>query len=363
MIKFKAHFLFSMPLSALYGLATEIRNFLFDYGILKSEVFNIPVISIGNLAVGGTGKTPHTEFFLSVLCKSFKCSVLSRGYKRETKGFFEVNEHCNFRQTGDEPLQIARKFTGVKVAVDVKRVNGIKNLVARNPETDVVILDDAFQHRYVNPSLSVLLTTYGRLFTSDYLLPAGYLRERRKNYKRADLIIVTKCPEDIGTDEINIIKKKIKILQHQQIFFSAFEYSDLIPVFADFNNGKINFNDFINRGTTGLIVTGIASPNEFEKKTSEICHKIETLSFPDHHDFSENDISRIEKKFRDIESEYKIIITTEKDSIRLFDNTFLSNEIKTYIYYIGIRVKILDNKENLFIKTITDHVGKNKRNC
>lgn len=359
---FKAHFLFSMPLSAMYGFATEIRNFLFDFSIIKSEVFNVPVISIGNLAAGGTGKTPHTEFFLSVLRKSFNCSVLSRGYRRETKGFFEVNEQSNFRQTGDEPLQIARKFVGANVAVDENRVNGIKKLLAKYPETSVIILDDAFQHRQVKPSLSVLLTSYGRIFTDDYLLPAGFLRERRKNYKRADIIIVTKCPDDIETDDLKAIGKKINPHQHQKLFFSGLEYSDLIPVFKTYNNEILNCSDLKKQETTGLIVTGIASPKEFEKKTSEICHKTVTVSFPDHHNFNKSDIWKIEQKFREIQTKNKIIITTEKDAIRLYDNIYLSDQIKKHVYYIEIKVKILDNKEKLFIKTITDHVGKNKRN-
>jgi tetraacyldisaccharide 4'-kinase len=351
-----------MPLSALYGLVTEIRNYLFDRNFFKSVKFPISVISIGNIAAGGTGKTPHTEFILNVLNKSYKCAVLSRGYKRITTGFLEVNERCNFTEVGDEPLQIARKFSNVNVAVAEKRAYGIKKILEKNPETNVVILDDAFQHRQVKPSLSILLTSYGKLFTTDYLLPAGFLRERRKNYKRADIIIVTKCPVNIGKDEINAIRMKINPFQNQRIFFSGYEYSDLIPVFNAGNNKKIDFNDLKNRKYTGLILTGIASTKEFWDKTRKLCDDTVTLSFPDHHDFTRNDIRKIEQKFRNIKNDAKIIITTEKDAIRLVDNKFLSQEIKQYIFYIQIFVKILDNNEDLFIKTITDHVGKNKRN-
>jgi tetraacyldisaccharide 4'-kinase len=351
-----------MPLSALYGLATDIRNYLFDRNFFKSVKFPIPVISIGNIAAGGTGKTPHTEFILNVLNKSYKCAVLSRGYKRTTTGFLEVNERYNFADVGDEPLQIARKFSNVNVAVAEKRTYGIKKILEKYPETNVVILDDAFQHRQVKPSLSILLTSYRKLFTTDFLLPAGHLRERRNNYKRADIIIITKCPVNIGKDEINAIRMKINPIKHQRIFFSGYEYSDLIPVFNDENNKKIDFNNLKSRKYTGLILTGIASTKEFWDKTSELCDDTITLTFTDHHDFTRNDIRKIEKIFGNIKNDDKIIITTEKDAIRLVDNKFISNNIKQYFFYIAISVKILDNNEDLFIKTITDHVGKNKRN-
>jgi len=352
-----------LPFSAIYYLITELRNFLFDKGILHSKGFKVPVISIGNLAVGGTGKTPHTEFILSALNYKYKCAVLSRGYKRKTSGYVEADQNSDFRIIGDEPLQIFRKFENVLVAVDEKRINGIENINRLHPEIQTIILDDAFQHRYVIPGLSILLTCYDRIFTKDYLLPAGNLRESRKNFKRVDILIVTKCPLSLGIAEMNQIASDLKLLNHQQLFFSGFEYDDIQAVFKNFKNERISLNDIKQNKISVLIITGIASPDEMINKINEFTDKIESIHFRDHKDFSKNDIDKIIQKFNAIGTENKILLTTEKDTMRLRENKFIPENLKSKMYYLPVKVKILNNKHDNLIQTITDYVGKNTGNC
>jgi tetraacyldisaccharide 4'-kinase len=212
------------PLAWLFGLVVTFRNKLFDWGVFSSEVFPVPVISIGNITVGGTGKTPHTEYLIGLLSNKYRVAVLSRGYKRKTRGFILADENTNSHHIGDEPLQIFRKFPSIVVAVDANRRRGIRNLLQLpdNQKPEVILLDDAFQHRYVKPSLSILLTDSNRPFYDDYLLPTGRLREPAKNYKRADWIIYTKCPEVFTSADYQIRTERVNLLPHQQLFFSSY---------------------------------------------------------------------------------------------------------------------------------------------
>jgi tetraacyldisaccharide 4'-kinase len=234
---------------------------------------------------------------------------------------------------------------------------GIHEILHRHPDVELILLDDAFQHRYVKPTISILLTSYFRLFSDDFVLPGGNLRECRKNYRRADIIIVTKCPENTGEDEMTAIRKKIKPAEHQKLYFSAYEYAEIIPAFeakAHYTTDDIKINN-----PTLLLVTGIAGAGEPLKKLREMSDKTELLSFPDHHDFSKNDILKIEEKFKCLAGKDKMIITTEKDVIRLRENIYIPEYLKRNIFYLLIKVKILDNKDDILIKTITENVGKN----
>lgn len=343
-------------LSLLYGGVTEFRNFLFDRKILRSVKFDMPIICVGNLAVGGTGKTPHVEFLLRILNKNHTTAVLSRGYKRLTKGFILADEKSDAKQIGDEPFQIFSKFPETRVAVDEKRVHGVQELLSQSPDTEVIILDDAFQHRHIQAGLNILLTDYNLLFTDDSMLPYGTLREFPKNSKRADIIIVTKCPADFQPSDKNVFRKKLGLNASQELYFSTYEYGVVYPVF---NNNPISLK--INTEMTVLLITGIENPEpmrQYLKKTTNI---VIDFRFPDHHDFSENDLHEIDKKFQEMQGE-KIILTTEKDAARLKSNPSVSEMIKNNIFALPLEVKILNNEEEKFINKIYDYVRKNSTN-
>lgn len=325
-------------------------------------MFNFPVISVGNLTVGGTGKTPHVEFILQILKSNLKVAVLSRGYKRKSKGFVLADEYASSIRIGDEPFQIFTKNRDVTVAVDEKRVHGINAIREKLPETSLILLDDAFQHRQVVAGLSILLTDYSRLFTRDSHLPGGLLRENQKGYKRADIIIVTKCPENLSAIEMRLIEKEINVKAHQQLYFSTYVYDDIKPVFPECSVGEQTLNQIKRNGTGILLVAGIVSPQpiiEFLNKYSSV---IETMFFKDHHSFQMNDIRAIEKKLGSMNVKEKLILVTEKDASRIVSMTDFPEALKQVIYSIPIRVKILNDQEQLFIQKITSYVAENSRN-
>ena len=345
-------------LSLLYGIVTEVRNRMFDWGVLKQHSFDLPIISIGNLAVGGTGKTPHTEFLIRQLSEKFKTAVLSRGYRRETKGFVLADESITAQSIGDEPFQLFSKFPDVGVAVDEKRVRGIENLLKTKPDIQVIMLDDAFQHRHVRPGLSILLTDYANLYTDDFMLPYGTLREYRKNSKRADMVVVTKCPEDIQPDEYKSIAWKLKLRQHQQLFFSAFEYGQIYPVFPEMIRKPM---PEITSDIAVLMFTGIVKPELMLNWLKKNTQKVKTRFYPDHHHFDKKDIAEIEKDFIDLQGD-KLILTTEKDAARLKSNPHLTDKMKKNLYALPLEVKILNNEQDRFIQKIQDYVRKNSGN-
>ena len=219
------------PVSLLYGTGVWLRNKLFDWNILKERSFPLPVISVGNITVGGTGKTPHTEYLIRLLSKEYQVSVLSRGYKRKSKGFILSTTHSTVSEIGDEPYQMKQKYPHVHVAVDANRCNGIEQLCSHNitPETDVILLDDAFQHRYVKPGMNILLVNYHRLICNDMLLPAGKLRENPNGKHRAKIVIVTKCPKNITPIDLRVLTKQMELFPYQYLFFTTFEYGKLYP--------------------------------------------------------------------------------------------------------------------------------------
>ena len=322
------------PFAILYGWITSIRNFLYDKGILKSYSFDIPIIAVGNLSVGGTGKTPQIEYLIRLLSPNYKISTLSRGYKRKSKGYVLADATSTAESLGDEPFQMYQKFPSIKVAVDVDRKNGIENLIKLDDKPDVILLDDAFQHRKVKAGLYIMLSAYDDIFYDDFMLPTGNLRESRSGANRADIIVITKCPKELSIGEQERIKAKIKF--EVPIFFSFIDYDDNVY-------GKketIRISEIIDKDK--LIIAGIAKPEPFFNFIKRENDSI--MIFSDHHNFSENDINTIREK-----SNGKIIITTEKDYVRLKTQN-LNN-----LYYLPIKSSILIN-EQTFNSLVTEYL-------
>lgn len=331
------------PFAILYGFITGIRNFLFDKGILKSYFFDTPIIAVGNLSVGGTGKTPQIEYLIRLLSPKYKVATLSRGYKRKSEGFVLADSNSNAEIIGDEPFQVYKKFSVIQVAVDANRKNGIEQLLSQTIKPEVILLDDAFQHRKVKAGFYILLTSYGDLYSDDFMLPTGNLRESRSGAKRANLIIVTKCPATLSLDEQNKIKAKLNLDLNQELYFSYINYDD--SIYSE--NESVVVSEIKN--SEKLLLAGIAKPEPFFehlKSKNEEC-----LTFSDHHHFSEKDILEIENKANN-----KIIITTEKDFVRLKGS--LSKE---QLFYLPIRSSFISRSEK-FDKTIINYVESSSRN-
>lgn len=346
------------PLSWFYGLGVRFRNTLFETGFLKSRSFSIPVISVGNITVGGTGKTPHVEYLIRLLQDHSRVAVLSRGYKRKSHGFQIANESSTARTIGDEPFQMKQKFPKVIVAVDKNRVHGIEALNQKYQDIDVILLDDAFQHRYVKPGINILLVDYHRLIIYDTLLPAGRLREPLTGKNRADMVIITKCPKDLKPMEYRVITKAMDLYPYQQIFFTTLEYGELTPLFKK-EAPTVNLDKLKDHNV--LLLTGIASPRQMKEDLTPVVSKLSMLSFPDHHAFSQKDIEQISSEFAKLLSP-KCIITTEKDAARIIGLKGLCEEIKENIYILPVRIKFMLNQEEKFNDNIIGYVRKNSRN-
>ena len=347
------------PLSWLYGLGVGFRNMLFEMGILKSRSFDIPVISVGNITVGGTGKTPHVEYLIRLLKDLCKVAVLSRGYKRKSHGFVLADENTTVRDIGDEPFQMKTKFPDIIVAVDGKRTRGITQLTSGDQDKpDVILLDDAFQHRYVKPGINIMLVDYHRLIIYDKLLPSGRLREPVKSKDRADIVIITKCPTDMKPMEYRVITKAMSLYPYQQLFYSTHEYEALRPAFQN-NQSHPSIQSIQSHHV--LLLSGIASPEQMLIDLQTRAKQITPLSFSDHHDFSNKDIHHINEVFAGLPSP-KIIITTEKDETRLLNAKGLSDEVKRNLYVLPVRIKFMLDQEETFNKSIINYVRKNSRN-
>jgi tetraacyldisaccharide 4'-kinase len=352
-----------LPFSWIYGAGVWLRNKLFDRGILPSEEFPVPIISIGNIVVGGTGKTPHTEYLIRLLKKNYRVAVLSRGYKRKTSGFILAGETSDSRTIGDEPFQMHRKFPDILVAVDADRRRGIKNLLNLPEEIspELVLLDDAFQHRYVKPSLSILLTIYDYPTEKDCLLPAGKLRENPENKVRADIFIYTKCPSNFEN-----ISNKAEIshsISSGRTFYTSFRYKGLIPVSPDYCPVlKESIERLKKENYSLLLITGLANPDSMIRYVNNYTSDLQTLIYPDHHNFTEKDIRKICETFSNIKNPRKIAITSEKDAMRLLDNPYITELLKSHLFYLPIEVIFNFDSEELFINTIKDHVANFKRN-
>lgn len=327
------------PFAILYGFITSIRNFLFDKGILKSYSFDIPVIGVGNLSVGGTGKTPQIEYLVRLLSPKYKTAVLSRGYKRQSEGFVLADANSNAVILGDEPFQFYQKFNNIQVAVDANRKNGIEQLLSQKEKPEVILLDDAFQHRKVKAGFYILLTSYGDLYSDDFMLPTGNLRESRSGAERANLVIVTKCPPTLSSEDQNKIKAKLKLQPSQELYFSFIDYDELVYS----KDKSIGVQEIKN--TEKLLLAGIAKPEPFFSHL--LSKNDEKMVFPDHHHFSENDLLGIKNK-----AQNKIIITTEKDFVRLKDS--ILNE---QLFYLPIKSSFITAGEN-FDKNILKFLEK-----
>ena len=351
------------PLAWLYGLGVNFRNLLFDWGILRSRSFDIPVISVGNITVGGTGKTPHTEYLVRLLQSEFQVAVLSRGYKRKSKGFRLVETDMPVEQVGDEPYQMKSKFPNVCVAVDKDRCHGIDQLCSRQmgKDIEVVLLDDAFQHRYVQPGISILLVDYNRLIENDALLPAGRLREPASSKHRANMVVVTKCPDDIKPMDYRVLSKRLDLYPYQQLYFSTLRYGDLRPLMPDAASERVSLKD-LSAEDEVLLFTGIASPAQMDADLERIPVRVRTMAFADHHFFSPKDIRRMAQEFQQLTAERKFIVTTEKDAVRLARLPFLDDSLKRHIYVLPIEIEFLQNQQDRFNQNIIGYVRKNKRN-
>ncbi len=334
------------------------RNLLFNLKILKEQKFDLPIISIGNITVGGTGKTPHIEYLVSILQNDFNIAVLSRGYKRKTNGFILADNSSDAELIGDEPCQIKKKFPGIVVAVDPDRRNGIKNILSLKKDVNVILLDDAFQHRFVKPGLSILLVDFSRPIFNDYLLPSGRLREFASGIKRADMVIISKSPEKIKPEEQSDFINSLILNKSQKLFFSAISQNDLLPVFKDIFSG--NIPAIQNPDLSILLVSGIANPGDLKRFAGKISTKITELQFPDHHDFTNKDILKIMQCFETLDGAEKILITTEKDAMRLQKYSDLPAILKNRMFYIPISVKFLNDEGDIFNNLIISYVRNHK---
>ena len=347
-----------LPLSWLYGLGVKIRNMLFEIGILHSESFDVPVISVGNITVGGTGKPPHVEYLIDLLKDKAKVAVLSRGYKRRTRGFVIADDKATARTVGDEPLQMKRKYgDDITVAVDRKRCHGIRQLLSEEKDIDVILLDDAFQHRYVKPGVNILLVDYHRLIIYDKLLPAGRLREPLSGKNRADIVIVTKCPHDLKPMEYRVITKAMNLFPFQRLYFTCLDYRNITPVFG----GEERPLDSIGKDCHILLLTGIASPRQMIEDLSPRCPNITPLTFGDHHAFTSSDVTLINNTFASMPKP-KMIVTTEKDATRLIGLDGLSEDVREAMFALPVKIRFMLGQEESFNEKIIGYVRKNSRN-
>jgi len=353
------------PLSWLYGIGVNFRNYLFDKNILKKRSFPIPVICVGNLTVGGTGKTPHIEYLIRLLSPHYRLAVLSRGYKRSSRGFRIVECSSQVTEVGDEPLQLKRKFPDLMVVVDGNRVKGIEKIISIEEEErpQVILLDDGFQHRYVQPSLSILLVDSNRPVFDDMLLPAGSLREPLKGKDRASMVIVTKCNPDMQPIDFRIYTNGLNLFAFQDLFFTSFQYGMARPLFPELQQESYVLDDL--RKKHVFLVTGIASPQPLADKLEHKTYNLYTRFFPDHHTFTEEDIDEVRELLAtvDVDDDEKIILTTEKDAMRLRALPFLDEEMKRILYYLPIRVAFVeDSDKELFNQKILAHVRNHQAN-
>lgn len=382
-----------LPLSWLYGLGVRTRNLMFDAGILREEAFDVPVICVGNLAVGGTGKTPHAEYLIRLLARQGRrVALLSRGYRRERHGWAMASERSTAGDIGDEPLQIYRKYPDTIVAADADRRDGIRHLLALLSPPDCIVLDDAFQHRYVRAGLNILLTDYRRLYTDDALLPAGRLREPAQGVRRAHIVIVTKCPDDLSAESCEEIRRKLRLHAGQHVFFTRMVYGKPYALFPK----EASANDLTEEAETSrrlsvtsrriektsrltdttsrrpvdavppsgrlLVVAGIAHPAPFVRHARTLCPDVVPLTFPDHHAFSPADLRRIDEELAKLGGTRGHILTTEKDAARLLHATGLTSAVRAALRVQPIEVEFLHQGATAFDDIVCHYAGKPKEN-
>ncbi len=336
-----------LPFSLIYWLGITVRNWLYNAGIKHSTSFGLPLICVGNLSVGGTGKSPMVEYLVYLLKGKFKVATLSRGYKRRTKGYVLATAATTALEIGDEPMQFHQKFPNVPVAVGEKRIEAIPQLLHDHPAIETIILDDAFQHRSVKAGMNILLTDYNNLFTRDFYLPTGDLRDLKRNYKRADIIVVTKCDPGISDEMKKKITEEINPLSHQQIFFAANKYASPYHIL---NKETI----LIDEQTEVLLVSGVANPTPLKKWLEINSAGYTMLPYSDHHIFSIIDLNEIKKKFATMQSSKRVILTTEKDAVRLLK--FADDITALPIYVLPVRHQFLFNEEAKFNDQVIEFI-------
>jgi tetraacyldisaccharide 4'-kinase len=337
-----------LPFSLLYGLGVSLRDFFYRRNLLMSVKFSVPVISVGNLSIGGAGKTPHIEYLIRLLQPYLEVATLSRGYRRNTQGFQIVNTWNTALESGDEPLMFKKKFADVFVAVSESRSLGIPEILRKHPPTQVILLDDAFQHRSVHPGLNILLTEYSRPFTRDFLMPSGRLREWRSAYHRADVMVVSKCPEDTGQEEREALLAEIKPLPYQRVFFSSYRY--LPPYYILNPKYRLELTDDVE----ALLVCAIAGTDYLLEFLQEKLSTVRVQEFEDHHYFDESDLNGIEQKFAAMTGPKKLIITTEKDATRLMLHRQWLIEKKLPVMVLPVEVYFHFGEGAAFDATVKD---------
>lgn len=340
------------PISLVYGAIVWLRNRAFDRNVLGSTSFNLPMICVGNLSVGGTGKSTMVEFLIQRLHKTYRSAILSRGYKRKTKGYALANSKTTALEIGDEPMQFHLKFPEVAIAVGEARIEAIPQLLHDKPETELVVLDDAFQHRTVKAGFNIILTDYSNLYSRDWFLPTGDLRDEKASASRAQVIVVTKCPPDLSVEQAEAIRKELKLNSTQHLFFSSLKYG------ASYH---INLHDVkeLDTATEVLLVSGIANPLPLKAYLHEHSKTYYEMLYSDHHIFTIDDWKEILKRFDFIQSEKKMIITTEKDAVRLIK---FAEELKEApIYVLPITMEVLFNQEEYLMNVIHQYIQKHLR--
>lgn len=351
------------PISVVYGWVMAVRNLMFDRQILKEREFDIPVITVGNISMGGTGKTPHTEYLVNLLKSEYHIGVLSRGYKRKTKGFVVATPNSHVDDIGDEPYQIYQKFKndGVRVAVCEDRVKGIEQLREIDPDISLMILDDAFQHRYVKATCAVVLMEFNRPPYQDFLLPYGRLREPMDALNRADVVIVTKCPDDMTPMSCRIFRERLNLFPYQKLLFSRFVYQELMPLFPDDSSAYpgLQLQD-LTPSDTILVVCGVANPRPFVRYLRQFKAKIKIKRYADHHHFTHSDMEAIYEKYSKMKGVRKIVVTTEKDGVRLTNNPYFPHRLRNCSYYLPITVGFADASDADLGDTVKSIIKSNK---
>lgn len=344
------------PFAAIYGIITSIRNLLYDWKFLRARSFEVHTICVGNLAVGGTGKTPHVEYLINLLKNDLRIAVLSRGYKRKTSGFIHADETSTSLDIGDEPMQYKTKHPQLDICVDGDRVNGVKKILEFSKPPAVIILDDAFQHRALECELKIVISEFSNLFLYDCMMPAGHLRESKKNIRRADIIIISKIPEKTTAVELRNLMKDLNPLAHQQIYFSWLKYGELMG-FQNQSETIDTLNDLFRYRI--ILFTGIGNPMPMVTYLKEYSSDVKHIRYSDHHQFTIQDINDIRNALDAIEGGNKIVITTEKDAMRLRSGDLqdIANTLPLYVLPVEVDFK---DKTNEFNETIKNYVRTNK---
>lgn len=345
--------LISVPLSWLYGMVVHIRHKLFDLKILRSEEFDIPVVCIGNLTVGGTGKTPVAELLIERFSEHYRVGVLSRGYRRKTKGFVLSTPTSSARTIGDEPRQMKLKYPSVPVAVCEKRAEGIRLLRKAHPEIELIILDDAFQHRYVEPWVNILLMDYNNPVYRDRLLPWGRLRDTRNQIHRANFVLVTKCPDDLNPLDMRIVINSLGLFPYQSLYFTRMRQGEITPLFADRAVGKVREGDPV------IAMSGIANPVPLLENLRKRFDVVAELTFDDHHTYRLSDMRRLEALFAAYPD--AVVLTTEKDAVKLTNRKKVPEAVQQRLYYVQIHVSFVADSESEFLRQLELYVRTNQK--